>query len=82
MAMHGSNGELHGGQKSWKSYSERLEHYFVAKDVKSAMKKRAILLSRYGLETYMLVRNLVAPRKPTKHSFTELVELVRTHHNP
>ena len=82
MAMHGSIGEFHGGREGWESYSERLEHYFVANDVKSAEKKWAILLSSCGPETYTLVHNLVAPGKPTECSFTELVELVRTHHNP
>ena len=33
-------------------------------------------------ETHRLICSLVAPMKPSEHSFTELVELKRTHHNP
>lgn len=45
-------------------------------------KKRAVLLSVCGAETYRLIRNLVAPAKPTSKSFEQLVKLVHTHLNP
>ena len=40
-------------------------------------KKRAILLSICGASTYQLIRNLVAPAKPTSKSFDDLVKLVK-----
>ena len=64
------------------SYAERLEQYFIASDVDAADKKRAILLSVCGATTYQLIRNLVAPAKPTTKSFDELVKLVKNHHQP
>ena len=32
--------------------------------------------------TYQLIRNLVTPGKPTDKSFTDIVALVRDHHQP
>ena len=48
----------------------------------AAEKKRAILLSSCGVDTYQLIRNLVVPEKPTERTFDQLVELVQRHHNP
>ena len=81
-AMHGNIGEYHSEREEWDSYAERLEQYFVANDVTNAAKKKALLLSLCGPETYTLVRNLVAPDKPSTRTFEELSELVRNHHHP
>ena len=80
--MHGSIGEFDRTQEDWVSYCERLEQYFVANDVKNADKQRAILLSVCGASTYQLIRNLVAPNKPTEKTFAEIVKLVKDHHTP
>ena len=82
MATHGSIGEFQNAQADWQSYVERLQQYFVANDVKNADKQRAILLSSVGGQTYQLIRNLLAPDKPTSKTFTELVEAVMQHHQP
>ena len=82
MATHGRIGEFNRGEEDWTAYCERLEQYFLANDVASAEKQRAILLSVCGAATYQLVRNLVAPDKPTDKSFEELVTLVKEHHTP
>ena len=79
---HGSIGEFDPSVEEWKSYTERLEQYFVANDVENAEKRRAILLSVCGPSTYQLVRNLVAPSKPTEKSFEEIVTLVKEYHHP
>ena len=82
MAMHGTIGEYDPQREDWTSYSERLLEYFTANDVDGADKKRAILLSVVGAQTYQLIRNLVAPGKPTEKSFGELVKLVKGHYQP
>ena len=61
---------------------ERLQQYFVANDVKNADTQRAILLSSVGGPTYQLIRNLLAPDKPTSKTFAEIVEAVMQHHQP
>lgn len=83
MARHGSIGEFNAESEDWVSYTERLIQYFVANSIpEDGDTRRAILLSSCGVSTYQLIRNLVAPGKPTDKSFTEIVALVKDHHQP
>ena len=82
MAKHGTIGEYDPQREDWTSYSKRLLEYFTANDVDGADKKRAILISVVGAQTYQLIRNLVAPGKPTEQSFADLVKLVKGHYQP
>ena len=50
--------------------------------VDAAAKKRAILLSVVGASIYQLIRNLVAPAKPTEKVFDNLIRLVQEHYQP
>ena len=77
MASHGTLSDFDSDREDWTSYTERLEQYFEANDVVSAVKQRAILLSICGVSTYLLIRDLVAPTKPISKSFAELVKLVK-----
>ena len=51
---YGNTGESDHAFENWESYIERMEQYFVANDVTSAAKKRAILLSTCGPSTTQL----------------------------
>ena len=82
MAMHGIIGEFKPSQEDWQSYVERLDQYFTANDVAAPGKRRAILLSSVGPVTYRLIRNLLAPDKPTDKTLKEIVDIVRDHHQP
>ena len=82
MSTHGSIGPFVVGREDWVSYTERLEQYFAANDVEDAVKQRAILLSSCGADTYQVIRNVVAPGKPTDKTFSELVELVTAYYCP
>ena len=44
-ATQGHLGEFDSAQEEWKTYTERLEQYFTANDVRDAEKQRATLLS-------------------------------------
>ena len=77
--LHGKVGEFDSAQEDWTSYIERLEQYFAANDIADE-KRRAILLTVSGPSTYKVIRNLVAPAKPTDKSFEELVKIVRDHY--
>ena len=80
MATHGQIGVFNQQQEDRISYSERLEEYFIANDIKSAQKKKAILLSVVGAVTCELLRSLVTPEKPKGNTFEQLVKLVQEHH--
>nr|XP_046478641.1 uncharacterized protein K02A2.6-like [Neodiprion pinetum] len=73
--------EFHLGKDDWEMYTERLELYFVANDVR-AEKQAAVLLTKISPNTYKLVRDLCAPEKPSTKTFEELVKLINNHLNP
>ena len=55
MAFHGHIGEFNPSSDSWSDYIERLDEYFTANDItpEDTTKRRAILLSACGTETYI-----------------------------
>ena len=81
MATHGRLSEYNSAE-DWISYVERLDQYFLANDVTEDTKKRAIFLSVVGDKTYKLIRDLVAPAKPTDKSFQALVDILTSHLEP
>ena len=80
--LHGTISGFDNSDEDWRSYTERLEHYFVANEIDSAEKRKAILLSCCGPQTYQLVKNLLALEKPSDKTYTEIVGLVGGHLNP
>ena len=66
----------------WVQYIERMEHYFLANDITDAAKQRSILISSMGQKAYRILRNLVAPDKPTAVSFKNLVQTMTSHFCP
>ena len=81
-SKHGSNSEFEAGREDWISYTERLQQYFVTNDVEAVDKQKSILLSVCGAQTYQLLKNLLAPEKPSDKSFVELVQLMKDHLQP
>ena len=75
----------HGENEEWVQYIERLEFYFQANKTvinpEDDFQKKTILLSGVGAKTYNLIRNLVAPNKPSDKTFKEIVDLVQKHHS-
>ncbi len=64
------------------AYTERLEQFFIATDVASADKKRALLLSGCGPHTYSILQDIVLPAKPSEKTFDELCQLMQDHQQP
>ena len=79
---HGTLTEYAPAHESWTEYVERLELYFVANDIVSDEKKRAILLNACGPTAYKLFRNLTAPAKPSEVDYEDLKTLMRDHATP
>ena len=81
MARHDTDGEFVSEREDWSLYIEQLENYFVANNVVTGEKKRAILLSVCGACTYKLIGNLITPVTPWLKSYEYLVKLVREHYS-
>ncbi len=82
MATHGRLSDFDSALEDWESYVECLDMYFTANDVEASEKRRAILLSAYGAPTYRLIKNLLAPKKPTEVEYKEIVKQMATHYHP
>ena len=79
--MAASFGDFDADKEDWLSYTERLQQYFLA-NKSNEDKQKAVLLSVCGPSIYQLIKDIVAPQKPSNKSFKELVTLVDTHKNP
>ena len=82
MATQHTIGVFEPSKGSWVSYIERLEQFFIATDVATNEKKRAILLSGCGPHAYRLIQRLVLPAKPCNKRFDELVKPMKEHQMP
>ena len=71
MAVHGAVAAFDPSKEDFSSYAERLDHYFIANDVKDEAKQRSILLSVCGPATYKLIRSLVDGDGLTTKTHTE-----------
>ena len=67
--------------EEWSSYFDRLEQLFIVHEI-AGEKQRAILLSSVGSKTYCVLKDLLAPEKPSTKSFEELVECLQKHFTP
>ena len=79
---HGHVGEFNSHVEDWRSYTERLQNYFIANDIKSEAKECAILLGVCGPCTYKLIRTLLSPNEPKDMSFADIVKQMTDHYQP
>ena len=63
----------------WVMYTERTEQLFVANGITDDAKMVAVLLTVTGGKVYALLRNLLAPAKPSKKPFDILVKVMKDH---
>ena len=59
-------GEFNSQQENRMFHFERIEGYFIAHIIKSAQKKKAILLSVTGAETYVTAHTKVSNSREAK----------------
>ena len=76
---HGHIGEFNSQLEDSRSYTKRLQNYFIADDIKSEAKQRAILLSVCGPRTYKL---FLSPGEPKDVSFADIVQQMADHYQP
>jgi len=69
-------------KESWSAYTERFDQYLLANDIDDGKKVVSVFLTVMGSRTYELLRNLVAPRKPSAYKYEEMVEVLNQHLSP
>ena len=74
MAAHTGIGVFSGELIEWEDYVQRLENYFVVHDIKKEAKKRAVLLSEYGVTNDKLTKSLIALQKPSDVEYKILLD--------
>ena len=82
MAVYGHVGEFNRDTDDWKSYIEQMDCFFDANGIDKDDRKRAILLSSCGSQTYRLLRSLVSPVKPDTKPYKEIVKILNDHFSP
>lgn len=77
-----SIGPFEPDSEEWPQYQERIEQVFIANDITSDEKKRAVFLSVCGKDTFKLICSLLSPAKPSATAFTDICAKLEAHWNP
>ena len=70
MATFGNIEAYDANSEQWSYYIERLEYFFIANNITTNDKKKAVVLIVCGAETYKLLRSLCTPNnqlRPCSH---------------
>ncbi len=71
-----------GSSKEWASYVERFEQFLVANGIGEPKKIVATFLTAIGSKTYDLLKDIVAPTKPSELKFEEILAALNKHYDP
>ena len=82
MVSFGKLESFEGGPQEWASYVERFERFLVANDIAEAKKVMAAFLTAVGAKIYELLKDIVAPAKPSELKFEEVLEHLNKHYDP
>lgn len=96
MPTYGFIEKFSGRGEEFETYMERLEFYFTANDLSEITptadnvntatarqeKRKSILLSVIGPDTYSLLRSLCAPTRPADKTFKEICDTLTEHFSP
>lgn len=74
--------EFNQGVDDYLIYSERLEQFFTANNIKDDVSKVANLLSVIGVQPYKLLRNLCFPDLPKDKKYDDLSAMLKKHFCP
>ena len=67
---------------NWNAHSDRFEQYVIANEIEDKKKVMATFLTTNGSKTYNILRDLLAPAKPSELKFEELAETLRNQYEP
>ena len=96
MPTYGFIEKFSGKGEEFDTYLERLDFYFIANDLGEIVptennedavaarleKRKSILLSVIGPDTYSLLRTLCAPTRPAEKTFKEITDILKEHFSP
>lgn len=82
MATNGNNREFKEPEESWTQYTERLEQYFTANEIKDAKKQCTILLIVCKCKTYGFISDLLQPKKLRDKDLIKIYEKLENHFSP
>ena len=71
-----------GTKEDWSAYTERFDQFILANGVEEEKKIVATFLTIVGSKTYNLLRDLLAPEKPSSRKYEELIEVLAKHYDP
>ena len=77
MASYGRIEEFLPAQGDWITYAERLSYYFEAVNNSNANRKKAVLLSMCGTETFSLLKDLITPNSLGKKNIWRAITDIR-----
>ncbi|KAJ8913007.1 hypothetical protein NQ315_002885 [Exocentrus adspersus] len=79
-AVHPKIPEFSPEVDEWQVYREQLEQYFEANSIGDETKKKAVILSSIGPQTYKLLRDLSFPKLSKEKSYDQLCEFLNSHY--
>lgn len=96
MPAYGNIEKFSGRGEDFEMYLERLDFYFTANDLAEITptgdnaaavttrleKRKSILLSVIGADTYGLLRSLCAPTRPAEKTFKDITDILQEHFSP
>ena len=78
--------EFNSNDGDIETYIDRLEQYFIAMDLEEKeennKKRKAILITSLGTDTYKTIRDLSYPEKVQDKSFNDITEMLKKHYKP
>ena len=84
MSLFGKIEEYDQSVERWSDYVDRVEQFFIANGIPAAEeeRRRAVLLTVIGPETYGVLRALLSPVKPSEKRYADIIDCLKTHFEP
>ena len=81
MTSYGRIEEFLPAQVDWITYAEKLSYYFKANSITDANRKKTLLFSLCGMETFSLLKDLITPDSFRDKTSDELSQALDEHCN-
>lgn len=84
MSLFGKIDEFDPSAERWSDYADRIEQFFIANGIPAVEeeRRRAVLLTVIGSETYSVLRALLSPSKPSETEYGAIIACLKAHFEP